>query len=1184
MPQPDLQIRIGINSEQAARELKKWYTQAANVQAASRREQMRLGQMATREQIKTDEQRLRSATRVALEEQRLAKETERVKTEALRRVILAQKEADRQADRARKQSQGGGSSDMMTMIGAASGRLLGGTAALAALRSIASEVGDAINIAGQLEKTLHLLQAQTDATDEEMRQLGDTARTLGADITIPKASAQDAATVLLELAKAGLSVRDSMDAARGTLLLAAAANISAGQAAEITADALNTFKLSGDKATMVADLLAAASLAAQGKITDLAQGMSQAGAVFMAAQGPVVGAEKALRDLTTVMTMMQKAGVKGSDGGTSIKTAIQALQDPTKESAAVMKALNIQIYDAAGRMKDTRTIIDQVTKGVAGLTQQERDRALATIFGSDAVRTANIVLTQSTRAFDEQAEATNKSAQAAKLGEANTKGYAGAVDGLKNAMEDAKERAVAPFLNLLADGVKTTSAFVGGLSDIAQAGAALNNEPWWGTMRTKIKGLLSDMQEYFSLSGKVAKFNASGAGRAATALEDINFLNQNRTNPSRLDNKPLERVLQRYGELPPIGGDFSNPFDQGDLRNRIDRAIAKAQGVVDTFQTDQARLRQEAKDKAWQDRFVKAADAQQHIEDFIAGEKGAEEKKRRLAAALNGGGGGGRGGGGSSAANRARQQASGAKTEAARRNVQQLEDKYDGLLKQLGNTYGPQNRAAILRQLEQVMGDLVEAQESEARARLSEDGGLSNPEAVQRFRTAQYNIQQDRATRREEIGQLNAARGQDYHQGFARGQADMQEYEIKRNEIRRATGAVGTGLGSISSGLGSLFGPNYKTELALPRISSGIGTGFNIINGAFDDLPGFLADSDAKRRQRFKEASVALFYAARSGKQTDLARAFGLMDATRVGGRRGIEGMREEMGLISQFNGMAGSRLQGREAAPFILRRLEQIKSDAAGAGDSALMTEVEDALQRWRQGMNESAKMWSDSISSNLGGALSNTLADWLSGNTSGDLMRRFANNLVEGISQDVAREMGDRFARSARAELEEWMTSAKGGFGSLFKGAEQSALHIALTGYGLLGAIQSLMNSQRGGGGGLLGGILGGIAGSFLPGIGWLAGASFGANLGRGNYLGAAAALLPAGIPRPKGGGGNPGDLTYTYNNGGVAVGKSRAEGGPVINLTKNHYGDVYDRVDQEQMDQGLVRDLRAVLSMHS
>ena len=76
-------------------------------------------------------------------------------------------------------------------------------------------------------------------TAQELEDVREAARALGADITLPGVSSADAAESMVELAKAGLDVQDSIDGARGVLQLATVAAIENAQAVELTANALN---------------------------------------------------------------------------------------------------------------------------------------------------------------------------------------------------------------------------------------------------------------------------------------------------------------------------------------------------------------------------------------------------------------------------------------------------------------------------------------------------------------------------------------------------------------------------------------------------------------------------------------------------------------------------------------------------------------------------------------------------------------------------------------------------------------------------------------------------------------------------------------------------------------------------------------------------------------------------------
>lgn len=286
----------------------------------------------------------------------------------------------------------------------------------------------AIEIGSQYEQSMNMFAAVTNATADEMKKADELALQLGNDLTLPGISAKDAAEAMTELGKAGMTASEAMAATKGTLQLATAAGIDAAKAAEITANALNMFNLQANEAGRVSDLLAGAANASSAEITDIAQSLQQAGSVFANAKVPI-------EDVVALIAELANQGIKGSDAGTSLKTMMQRLQSPTDNAAAALKALNVQVYDQTGAMKPMRDIIGQFEKSLKGLSQQQKDQALNTIFGSDAVRAATIIFGQGAAGFDKMKEAVMRANAAQDLAAARTKGLAGSWEALKSQLE-----------------------------------------------------------------------------------------------------------------------------------------------------------------------------------------------------------------------------------------------------------------------------------------------------------------------------------------------------------------------------------------------------------------------------------------------------------------------------------------------------------------------------------------------------------------------------------------------------------------------------------------------------------------------------------------------------------------------------------------------------------------------------
>jgi TP901 family phage tail tape measure protein len=342
-------------------------------------------------------------------------------------------------------------------------RALGLGASMTAISGPLALVGGvALNTAMDYESAMYMMEATSGATADQMAAVGSAAIALGSDMTLPGTSAADAAEAMTELSRAGLSVEDSMAAALGTLRLAAAAEVSNAEAATIAGNALNMFGLAGSEATRVADLLAAGANASSADIRQMAMALQMSGSVAAAAGMPI-------EDLTTAIGLMANAGIQGSDAGTSLKTMLMRLMNPTAEAAGLMEALGISVYDSQGEMRPMSSLIGQFTGALSGLTQEQRNAALATIFGTDAVRAANVVLMGGTEAWEAMSGAVNRSGAAGDLAGARMSGLRGALEGLKSTAETLLLEAALPFLGALEGIVRGGAALIARVGELNPA-------------------------------------------------------------------------------------------------------------------------------------------------------------------------------------------------------------------------------------------------------------------------------------------------------------------------------------------------------------------------------------------------------------------------------------------------------------------------------------------------------------------------------------------------------------------------------------------------------------------------------------------------------------------------------------------------------------------------------------------
>lgn len=318
---------------------------------------------------------------------------------------------------------------------------------------------EALTAGSSYETALNIFAAVTNATTGEMGRAAQVAKDLGSDLLLPATSAKDAALAMVELGKAGLTAQQAMEGAKGVLQLAAAGQLGEARAAEIAANALNSFNLKATETGRVADLLAAAANASSAGVNDIALAMQQASATFAASKIPI-------EDLTTAIGLMANAGVKGSDAGTSLKTFLARLTPTTSDAAEAMESLGINAYDASGTMKPLTNIIGEFQNALKGLSDEQKATKLNDIFGSDAIRAAQILFREGTAGFEAMRKGVTELGAAGKFATAITKGVGGAWDGLTSQLETLGIEIFEAIKVPLADALRTVADFVGQATDL----------------------------------------------------------------------------------------------------------------------------------------------------------------------------------------------------------------------------------------------------------------------------------------------------------------------------------------------------------------------------------------------------------------------------------------------------------------------------------------------------------------------------------------------------------------------------------------------------------------------------------------------------------------------------------------------------------------------------------------------
>ena len=289
-------------------------------------------------------------------------------------------------------------------------------------------MGLAVKKFSEFDSAMSNVQAATQETTANMGLLRDAALDAGARTVY---SATEAANAIEELGKNGLTTAQILDGGLDAALsLAAAGQLEVGRAAEIAAITMKQFNLEADQLPHVADLLAAGAGKAAGDVEDLAQALNQSALVANSAG-------LTIEETTGVLSSFADAGLVGSDAGTAFKSMLQRLTPISAESAAEMKRLGISAFDASGNFIGAADFAGVLQDKLHTLTDEQRQAALAQIFGSDAVRAANVLYDEGAEGIQKYIDQTNDSGYAAKVAADRLNNLGGDVEKLGGALDTA---------------------------------------------------------------------------------------------------------------------------------------------------------------------------------------------------------------------------------------------------------------------------------------------------------------------------------------------------------------------------------------------------------------------------------------------------------------------------------------------------------------------------------------------------------------------------------------------------------------------------------------------------------------------------------------------------------------------------------------------------------------------------
>ena len=239
------------------------------------------------------------------------------------------------------------------------------------LKELAGAYKECISLAAGFGGTMSKVEALSGASEVEMSELTGKAKELGATT---KFTATEAAEAMTYMGMAGWNAQQMISGMDGVLMLAAASGEDLGTVSDIVTDDLTAFGLAAKDAGHFADVLAAAS-------TNSNTNVGLMGETFKYV-APLFGTMNwSAEDAAVAVGLMANAGIKGTQAGTSLKTAIANLISPSEKMREKMDELGISMEN----VKSFSEVQTMLRSSFAGLSEQEQAAAASVIFGKEAM-------------------------------------------------------------------------------------------------------------------------------------------------------------------------------------------------------------------------------------------------------------------------------------------------------------------------------------------------------------------------------------------------------------------------------------------------------------------------------------------------------------------------------------------------------------------------------------------------------------------------------------------------------------------------------------------------------------------------------------------------------------------------------------------------------------------------------
>lgn len=254
------------------------------------------------------------------------------------------------------------------------------------------KIASIVNEGAQFMDTMVTVQAITDATQNQMNSLSNTAQTLGVKTMF---DSKEIADGMKYLAMAGTEAKELSEMVKGAAMVANATGNELGGkggTADLMTNIMRTYGIeAGKSATIVGDQLTKATLSSNMSLTDLAESVKYAGSTM-------VTMNQSLPSTIALIGTLANSGIQASMAGTNLENVFRylgkSILDTGFKGHKALQSIGLDtkdFLDAQGNIVDAGKAMETINKATEGMGSAEKTYLQQQIFGVRGFRAAAVI-------------------------------------------------------------------------------------------------------------------------------------------------------------------------------------------------------------------------------------------------------------------------------------------------------------------------------------------------------------------------------------------------------------------------------------------------------------------------------------------------------------------------------------------------------------------------------------------------------------------------------------------------------------------------------------------------------------------------------------------------------------------------------------------------------------------------